>query len=178
MTLLSRRRTRTVLTPHGTHVSPRSPRNFGRLPFGGVARPHRTSGGAGRLIGRSPAPLWAPPGHLGSSHVAGMAVPDCSFTPASSPPLTQKHASNWPVARTHGERGAQIRHSRYIRPLKPDETRVRQMSCGPRCGTCWFLPSSPLPTNLPRTPGAPRAPTHLPRRRGRRLPGGWSEINQ
>jgi hypothetical protein len=150
----------------------------GRTEFWKVGGPEpRLSGGAG-LRWRSPAPLWAPPGHLGYCHVAGMAVPDCSFTPASSPPLTQTHASNWHVARTHGERGAQIRHSRYIRPLKPDETRVRQMSCGPRCGTCWFLPSSPHPTNLPRTPGAPRAPTHLPRRRGRRLPGGWSEINQ
>ena len=42
----------------------------------GGAEP-RLSGGAG-LRWRSPAPLWAPPGHLGSCHVAGMAVPDCS----------------------------------------------------------------------------------------------------
>jgi hypothetical protein len=91
--------------------------------------------------GRSRVSRAEPGSALGSSRAFGL-LPrgrnGCAglFTPASSPPLTQKHASNWPVARTHGERGAQIRHSRYIRPLKPDETRVRQMSCGPRCGTC------------------------------------------
>jgi hypothetical protein len=52
-----------------------------------VSRAEPGSAGGARLRWRSPAPLWAPPGHLGSCHVAGMAVPDCSLQRPHHPSL-------------------------------------------------------------------------------------------